>query len=282
MNEPATKHLQLADGRNLSYSDTGTGENGTWIHCHGIPGSRNELLHLDETLGTSGLRMIVPDRPGYGGSSPVEDYDFVAHTKDLAALADYLGVKRFSLSGFSGGGIFAMAAANDMADRIDQLVIAGTPAAPMMESPLEHVSELTAGAWLAAKDSPEPLAAMLQNLTASYQSLADAMINAADDQERAYLQGERTLPGILGSMQAAVAQGAAISANAMARDTFLIIHPWPFMPESINVPSRLIHGRQDAIVHPAHLHVLLEGMPGANGDCIDGAGHYSVLPFAWT
>jgi hypothetical protein len=26
MNEPAIKQLQLADGRNLSYSDTGTGD----------------------------------------------------------------------------------------------------------------------------------------------------------------------------------------------------------------------------------------------------------------
>lgn len=50
MSEPTTCHLTLADGRNLSYSDIGTGENGTWIHCHGIPGSRNELTHFTEAL----------------------------------------------------------------------------------------------------------------------------------------------------------------------------------------------------------------------------------------
>lgn len=147
MNDGVTRHLALPDGRTLSYSDWGTGDRGTWIHCHGIPGSRGELTHLYSDPGLAGLRLIVPDRPGYGDASPHPDYGFAQHTADVSRLADHLGLDRFCLSGFSGGGVFALATALSLDKRVAQLTIAATPAVPLMSNPFQHASDLTANAW---------------------------------------------------------------------------------------------------------------------------------------
>lgn len=281
MIDGVTRHLTLPDQRRLAFLDFGSGEQGTWIHCHGIPGSRMELRHLEEDLTRAGLRIIVPDRPGYGESSSAEDYDFTAHSHDIAALADHLGIERFSLSGFSGGGVFALAVAKELGHRIDQLGLAATPAAPLLENPFDHVSELTANAWQAANNGPGHLASMLEALTDSHQQLTDAMINATNETERHYLTSSHVFPGIQSNMQAAVAQGPAIPAHAMARDTLLIIHPWSFELRSLSVSARLVHGEVDAIIHANHLTALTSSIPGSQAEFIAKKGHYSVLPSIW-
>lgn len=280
MNEPAVRHLTLADGRNLSYTDIGTGENGTWLHCHGIPGSRYELAHICGDLCSAGLRLIVPDRPGYGDSTPHPQYGFSQHTDDLRQLADHLGLKRFSVSGFSGGGVFALAVAHDLGTRVEQLTIAATPAIPLMARPFEHASELTANTWRAALENPEALALDLVALAGSVDVLSEALLEAAGECERRYLSSELVRPGFMESLRAALAQGPAIAASVLARDSFLIADSWPFQTENIHLPTRVIHGSEDKLVHKEHQAALSSQLPLRLSCVIDG-GHYSALPAIW-
>src|SRR6056297_1033384 len=215
---PRNLNLRLPDGRNLSFSDTGTGENGTWIHCHGIPGSRNELFHLQSTLLNAGVRVIVPDRPGYGQSTPFPEYGFSHHSDDLRQLADHLQLEAFRLSGFSGGGVFAMAAAHGLGNRIEQLVIAATPAVPLIDNPYDYASELTANTWRAALEDREALAKELEALTGSVEVLSAALMGATGKQEGHYLSSDSVFPGFLQSLDAALEQGSTAAADALARD----------------------------------------------------------------
>ncbi|MEX2474102.1 alpha/beta fold hydrolase [Marinobacter sp.] len=285
MRDPATQHLTLTDGRNLSYSDSGTGEHGTWIHCHGIPGSRYELNHLNEELRRAGLRIIVPDRPGYGDSTPHPHYGFAQHSADLRQLADYLGLQRFSVSGFSGGGVFAMATAHDLGERVARLTIAATPAVPVMNSPFDYASELTANAWQAALSNPETLALELQALTESAEGLSHALKDAAGPDEARHLSADPLKQAFAASIGAALAQGPVHSATAMARDSALIANRWPFSPAHLTLPVRIIHGGGDKLVDQQHRHALLDHIPGSvagtGGDLLDSAGHYAVLSYIW-
>lgn len=281
MNEPATCNLTLADGRNLSYTDIGTGENDTWIHCHGIPGSRNELMHLTEELAETGVRLIVPDRPGYGNSTPCPDFCFASHSDDLRQLADHLKLARFSLSGFSGGGVFAMAAAHDLGKRVSRLTIAATPAVPLMENPFEYASELTGNAWRAALDNPEELALELQILTTSSESLCTAMMDAAGEDERRFLSSEPVYKHFHASIRTALQQGSTSSAKALARDTGLTANCMSIQLNDINIPMQVIHGTQDQLVHKEHQAALLHHLPNARPRLIAGAGHFDVLSAIW-
>lgn len=281
MNEPATCNLTLADGRNLSYTDIGTGDNGTWIHCHGIPGSRNELMHLAEELAETGVRLIVPDRPGYGRSTPCPDFCFASHSDDLRQLADHLKLTRPALSGFSGGGIFALATAHDLGKRISQLTIAATPAVPLMENPFDYASELTGNAWRAALNNPEELASELQTLTTSSEALCNAMMNAAGEGERHYLLSEPIYKHFHTSIHTALQQGSTSSAQTLARDTELAVNGMAIQLNDIRVPMRVVHGAQDQLVHREHQAALLRHLPNAHPRLIAGAGHFDVLAAIW-
>lgn len=277
MSEPDTRHFPLPDGRVLSYSDTGTGENGTWIHCHGIPGSRYELSHLDGDLVAAGLRIIVPDRPGYGDSTPCADYDFSQHTADLCHLADHLGLERFSVSGFSGGGVFALATAHDIGDRAQRLTIAATPAVPLLQSAFDHASELTANSWKAALDNVEQLADELQALTGPADVLCEALMSATGPDEEQYLFSEPVRQALYRSIRTALQQGATESAKALARDTRLSVEPWSFTANALNLPIQVIHGQRDQLVHHEHQNALAQHLSGAEQRLLAGKGHFSVL-----
>lgn len=281
MNEPSVCHLSLADGRNLSYTDIGSGENGTWIHCHGIPGSRNELMHLTDDLLNAGIRLVVPDRPGYGHSTQNPAFGFASHSDDLRQLADHLQLARFALSGFSGGGVFAMATAHDLGQRVSRLTIAATPAVPLMDNPFEHASELTANAWRAALENTEVLASQLQALTASSDALSAALLDAAGEDERRYLSSKPVYQDFLTSLRTAINQGPAAAANALARDSFMIAYQWPFNLKNVDVPTLIIHGAADNLVFEQHQTALLNRLPEARSRLLTGVGHYDLLPSIW-
>lgn len=281
MTETATRHLALRDGRNLSYTDTGSGESGTWIHCHGIPGSRHELALISSDSWPTGIRVIVPDRPGYGGSSPHPRYDLAQHSADIRHLADHLGLERFSVSGFSGGGVFAMATAHDLGERIEKLAITATPAPALMSNPFAYASELTANAWQAAINNPEALALELQSLTESSERLSQALLDAAGESETHYFSTAPRKQAFSANIDTALAQGPAAAATALARDSGLIADPWPFSPANLTLPIRITHGRSDNLVHYQHQRALISFMPDAESSLVDDAGHYGALGSIW-
>ncbi len=78
---------------------------------HGTPGSR--LLykpHLDSAE-AGGIRLIGCNRPGFGHSTRVEGRNVANAARDVARIADSLGIDRFAVWGHSGSGDPALACA---------------------------------------------------------------------------------------------------------------------------------------------------------------------------
>jgi pimeloyl-ACP methyl ester carboxylesterase len=79
---------------------------------HGIPGLRLFAALLADVAADAGVRLLVPDRPGYGRFSPPPDgwtwWDWLT---DLSTVLDAESVEWTAVLGFSGGGPFALAAA---------------------------------------------------------------------------------------------------------------------------------------------------------------------------
>src|SRR5262245_16896963 len=62
--------LRLRDGRLVGYAVFGPAEGRPVIACHGTPGCRLMLRAAAAGAQRLGLRIIAPDRPGYGLSEP--------------------------------------------------------------------------------------------------------------------------------------------------------------------------------------------------------------------
>lgn len=85
---------------------------------HGTPATHRQFQSFDKAAKTLGIRLIVPDRPGYGSSDRLEPASFEEWTHFVAAIAEELNVTRFGIIGYASGGIFALACAHNFPDRL--------------------------------------------------------------------------------------------------------------------------------------------------------------------
>lgn len=124
-----TETHRLPDDRTLAYAVAGDPTGVPVLVHHGTPGSRLFAALLADTAHAVGARLVVPDRPGYGQSSPPPtSWDWADWRADCTALLDAESLDTVSTLGFSGGGPFALAAARS--DRVTRVGLVGTVVPP--------------------------------------------------------------------------------------------------------------------------------------------------------
>ena len=120
--------FRLADSRFLAYAEYGDPDAAPVFLFHGLPGSRLAWGSLPVDPFPEGIRVVAPDRPGYGRSDPKPDRSLLDWADDVFALADHLSLDRFSVIGVSGGGPGALACAAKSPSRIKQVGVVVGPA----------------------------------------------------------------------------------------------------------------------------------------------------------
>ncbi len=131
-----TAHLKVGvrtvDGHGVAVSDTGTGPPVFLLHG-AAPGASSEgtWSSLTSVLAPT-HRVVAHDFLGFGGSDKPdgEDYGVGLWTSHTLALADELGIDRFSVVGNALGGRVGLQLALDAPERIDHLVLLSTRVAP--------------------------------------------------------------------------------------------------------------------------------------------------------
>ncbi|WP_327271862.1 alpha/beta hydrolase [Streptomyces sp. NBC_01224] len=129
---PETVRLTAPGGRRIAYCSYGDPTAPPAIVLHGTPGSRFEGMALRQAATEAGVRLVFPDRPGYGETDPVPGRGFHRWTDDFLALLDHLGRERAPLVAISGGGGYALSAAQTHPERVTKLILAcaAVPGAP--------------------------------------------------------------------------------------------------------------------------------------------------------
>lgn len=124
-----TVEQTLSDGRTIAYTDSGDPEGAPVVAHHGTPGSRLFAAVLAEAAADEGVRLIVPDRPGYGRSSSApSDWGWSDWRADLHEVLDAESIGQAGVVGFSGGGPFALAAA--IGDRVTRVGLVSSVVPP--------------------------------------------------------------------------------------------------------------------------------------------------------
>jgi pimeloyl-ACP methyl ester carboxylesterase len=125
-----SRECRLPDGRRLAYASAGDPDGTPVVVHHGTPGSRLFAALFADEARDVGVRLVVPDRPGYGRSTPPPaGWTWTDWPDDLAALLRAESTESAAVVGFSGGGPYALAAASaDLVSRVG-LLSAFVPAA---------------------------------------------------------------------------------------------------------------------------------------------------------
>ena len=109
--------LVLPDGRTVGYAEYGEPNGYPVFLLHGNPGSRLSWGLFPDCPFIPGIRIIAPDRPGYGLSGfnqqAIEYWPY-----DMSKLADHLGIDKFTILGVSGGGPYALVCAWKIPERL--------------------------------------------------------------------------------------------------------------------------------------------------------------------
>jgi len=110
--------LKLDDGRILGYIETGDLKGRPLFLFHGLHSSRLEAKCIEDEMYKKGIRLICFDRPGMGLSTFQKNREVLDIVDDVVALADSLGIEKFSVLGVSSGAKYALACAHKIPQRI--------------------------------------------------------------------------------------------------------------------------------------------------------------------
>ena len=174
--------VDLAGGRRLAYTLYGAASGPLVVVLDG-PASRGLARAAGPIAADLGIRLVAPDRPGSGRSTPAPPGHAIADwPADHAALLDALGAERAGILAQSGGTPYAIAAAAKLPERTIALASLG-PVAPFDDpaSVRELGGELRAGVKLARR-APWLLRALLRTFErAAAKDPAKAARRAAKD-----------------------------------------------------------------------------------------------------
>lgn len=265
--------MSLADGRTLAYTEIGAPDGPVALYFHGAPGSRLELVALDEAFAAVGLRVITADRPGYGGSTPLRGRTTADWADDVAALADHLGVERFAVMGLSSGGPYTVACASLLGDRVTGVVVAAgnTDMAWAEASDGYLQSELEI---MAMNDEDAAVAWCIER----YGADGSGFIGGEGDMDlgkvdNTWLADEANLRSLMATMSEAFHQGVV----GYAHDITVQGRAWTFDPAVITAPTIVVHGAEDRLVPIEHSRHTASLIPGAERRELAGVGHLSLV-----
>jgi pimeloyl-ACP methyl ester carboxylesterase len=265
------------DGRTVGIYEYGEPAGAPVMVLHGTPACGAGFAWADEPARERGLRLIAPDRPGVGLSSPLDHWTVADYPAQLGALADAMEIDRFAVWGYSGGGPYAAASAALMPKRLTTVVVAaGMGQVGVWAKPDDF--EKTDRQMLGLATNHPAVARAILGVTARLARMSPK--SAMKSFEKQLSDGDRELVPTLGTP----AEGMALFTQAFLRgargvvaDYAALAQPWGVEVGRIEVPVSIFHGDADTMVPLRHSEELAARVPNARLTVWPGAGHLGTV-----
>lgn len=266
------------DGRRVSYAEWGDQSGVPVFYCHGFPGSRLEARLADAPAGALGIRLIAPDRPGFGHSSLVPGRRLADWPRDLASLADSLELTRFHVIGVSGGAPYAIASARELRDRVIGIALVCGLGEFVGSDPTSGMNTATAAAVRFQRQWPGLGRWTNMHLTGPmlrrYPELVfKILVGNGTAADREILADNDIRNTIVGSFAEAFRQGPA----GAAHEFDLFTRHWGIDPTEVLQPVQLWHGEADRTVPVAMGRRTASLLPNVSAHFVPDEGHFSLM-----
>ncbi len=270
-----THHLRLADGRTLAFFDRGDPHGTPLIFMHGLVGGRHLAPPDEEVLREQQIRLIVPDRPGYGESDNWQERSIADWPKDVAQLADHLDLQSFAVLGCWSGTSYALACAKFLKSRVSAVVLVG--ALPPFEQLADlpgHYAPMRSG-LIVARYMPKILPLMHKTFTRGVRKNVHLYLTRALSQATESDRQPFANPCLRADFAAAILESASNGENFLS-EMRLAANDWGFSLEGIDGPVAFWHGDADQFIPIEGAKRLAKFFQQAQFHTVPGAGHYLI------
>jgi len=244
---------------------------------HGIPACGAGFAFADEPARRRGVRLVAPDRPGVGLSAPAAAPAIGSYPAIVAELARDLGIGRFALWGYSGGGPYALACAAGLAWQVTRVAIASGMGQVGVWADAGDFATTDRRMLVMARKSPR-LARAIMAASARLARLSPAA--AARSFARQLSQSDKTVLAEMGPPAEAMALFTSAflhGARGVIDDYRAVARPWGIDLAAIQAPVRIFHGDADPMVPLRHAQDLARRIPAADLVVWPGEGHLATV-----
>ena len=253
--------MKLADGRTLGYAEFGDPSGRPVLFFHGFPGSRLEAVSLDTPARAVGVRLIAPDRPGFGLSDAKPGRLFSDWPEDVVQLAAHLRIYDFAVLGTSGGSPYVVACAERISDRLTAAgIVSGmsplhSQAVRLTMNPDQRRMFVSVGRfpWLARRI----FARSMHEVQADFPSLLKRMAEERPEVDRSILERPDVKDMLRTNLTEVFRQGVAGAVQELA----LYPGSWHLTLKKIAYPFQIWQGREDVITPPSMAEELASLLP---------------------
>lgn len=273
----ADKTVTDTSGATVGYYEYGDPLGKPVLAFHGTPACGAGFAFADEPARERRLRLIAPDRPGVGQSSRRASWTVSEYPAMVASFADALGIPRFGVWGYSGGGPYAVACAAMLGKRVDAAAVAsgmgevGVFAVPadfektdrqMLALAVKHPavarSVMGMAGWLARKSPKSAMKSFAKQL---------------DPSDRAVLAS-------LGEPDAAMAlftRAFQNGAHGVVADYAALARPWGCDLSAAVIPVAIWQGTADRMVPLHHAEQLAARISKSTLTTWEDEGHLATI-----
>lgn len=228
--------LDLKDGRILGFAEYGVPDGKPVFHFNGSGGSRLERPPDLNILTELGIRYISTDRPGHGNSSPKQDRELLDWPDDVAAIADHLGIDKFHVLGWSGGGPHALACAYKIPERVISGAIVSGLAPANRPNPYAGYKGFLRALMILGRRFPS-LVYIFRRMAATQINkpsgeIGDKFVKSLPKVDQIPFENQEVKAMLIADIKEGYKQGG----DGPARDDIIIVTPWKF--EIMNIQTR--------------------------------------------
>lgn len=279
--DPAFGKMTLHDGRTLAYMDRGPREGTPVLYFHGFQGSRLERMGVpDELLARLNIRLISPDRPGIGLSTPARGRTVVDWASDVKELAEHLlgPGQPFSILGFSAGATYALACGR--LPGLRAIAMAGSLGLPHLIANWRRFSAETWRILLSAKLANFRQATFLEIEKKHRDRLFNHWENYIEDVKRGLSADDRRIlsqPEVEESFRQNRRESYAQGPGYLLQEIQAIYSdPHIDLAQLAACTVLIVHGIEDQVVPVEVARDLRERIPGSGYQELPRCGHYFV------
>jgi len=267
--------LKRPNNRSLGVSTYGDPDGFPVLAFHGVPGTRLMFRPAAKIAASLGLRVIAPDRPGFGLSSPQTGRHLKDWLPELGAILDVYKIDRFALLGISGGSPFATVAAARFGRRVAALCLFG-PMGPVADMAPPALSWYQRHFFLGLAKIPSAMhvlsAAAIQLFRLSPPLAYNIFLKMLPRCDRTIMRTPKLRNLVIEDVRESIIHGGA----GICSDVRIYSQPWEIDYAKITAPTVLWQGLDDTIVPVPAAMRLGELIPRCTVERIPGAGHFWI------